>query len=72
MTHHHRRIGTALALTVALAACHPARQAPGMDAKDLSDDRGAGAGHFRSPANDSAAANATDPADNSMTVESNQ
>ena len=72
MTDHHRRTGAALALMVALAACHPARQAPGMDAKDLSDDRGARAGRFRSPANDSAAANATDAADNSMSVDSNQ
>ena len=61
----------ALALTV-LTACNRVSQAPGMDAKDLSDDRGARAGRFRSPPANGAD-NAADPgADNATTAEGNQ
>ena len=76
MTYRTRAGAIALGLSLSLAACHSASQAPGMDAKDLSDDRGARAGRFPSPA-DNAADNAavtndTGPADNSLTMKGNQ
>ena len=70
MTRRHATTTMVLGAFLPLLACHPARQAPGMDVNNLSDDRGARAGRFASPSAN--AANETDPADNNMTVDSNQ
>ncbi|WP_174285952.1 hypothetical protein [Sphingomonas bacterium] len=52
---------------VGLAACGRSAQAPGMDARNLSDDRGAKAGRFLPPVDNRADAtgNAADPANES-------
>ena len=69
MIHRRLRPIPALVLLTTLVACHPARQAPGMDVNDLSDGRGAKAGRFLSPADNAAGATDTDAATNGTAVE---